>query len=122
MPNIPFDSDKTIRYKQLALSVTQLHAKRILPQYLGNLSVSLDRGFSSSGEDLVLQLRAYFYGATGSVKVPLTWWDHFKEAKFPEWALKKWPVKYRTIDCQALFPDLPFDEKMPHKVIRYTSD
>lgn len=122
MPNIQFDPDRVINYKQIMLSATLLHAKRILPSYLGKLNVSFEPRLSETGEDLVLQLRAYFYGAKDSIKVPASWWDHFKEAKFPAWALKKWPVKYRTINCQALFPDLPFDEKMPHKVIHYISE
>jgi len=29
-------------------------------------------------------------------RYPLTWWDHFKEACFPAWALKRWPAAYKT--------------------------
>jgi len=25
--------------------------------------------------------------------VPASWWQHFKEQHFPQWALKRWPVK-----------------------------
>ena len=28
---------------------------------------------------------------------PETWWDAFKERWFPTWALKRWPIKYKTL-------------------------
>jgi hypothetical protein len=31
---------------------------------------------------------------TTHLTTPATWWDHFKEAKFPAWLLKRFPVKY----------------------------
>lgn len=31
-----------------------------------------------------------------TIKTPASWWDAFKEAKFPLWLRKKYPVKYRT--------------------------
>lgn len=31
---------------------------------------------------------------TISLKTPATWWQHFKETKFPAWLLKRFPVVY----------------------------
>ena len=30
-------------------------------------------------------------------EIPDTWWDHFKDEKFPLWLKRFFPVKYRTI-------------------------
>jgi hypothetical protein len=40
---------------------------------------------------------------------PEDWWQAFKERWFPGWALKRWPVKYRTIhvDEQKYGPVCP---------------
>lgn len=53
---------------------------------------------------------------TQEVRYPATWWQHFKQAHFPDWALKRWPVfniveqVHFDYDQYALFPeaDLPF--------------
>jgi hypothetical protein len=31
-----------------------------------------------------------------TIKVPLNWWEHFKEASAPQMWLDRWPVKYRV--------------------------
>lgn len=33
-----------------------------------------------------------------TIKVPLTWWDHFKLRWAPQLFLKTWPIQYQTID------------------------
>jgi hypothetical protein len=39
------------------------------------------------------------------VRVPLTWWDHLKEAHAPRWFLARWPVQYRihVVDIKAIW-------------------
>ena len=34
---------------------------------------------------------------------PVDWWQHFKAAKFPRWALRLWPVQERTTCRMATF-------------------
>jgi len=29
-------------------------------------------------------------------RVPASWWQHFKQQHFPQWALKRWPVELET--------------------------
>ena len=53
-----------------------------------------------SARSLVLRVAMWGVGRTDPgerIKVPLTWWDHFKERNFPGWALRRWPVVYREI-------------------------
>ena len=39
---------------------------------------------------------------------PADWWQAFKERWFPEWAQRRWPIKYThyIVDIKALYPDL----------------
>lgn len=44
-------------------------------------------------------------------KCPADWWQHFKKRWFPFWALKKFPVKYKTIDIFRLYPMATLQDK-----------
>ena len=37
---------------------------------------------------------------TAEIERPVSWWDHFKQDKFPGWAKKIWPAKY---ECETVF-------------------
>ncbi len=39
---------------------------------------------------------------------PADWWQAFKERWFPEWARRKWPVRYTYLElvAEALYPDI----------------
>ncbi|HEY3499508.1 MAG TPA: hypothetical protein VGK73_32685 [Polyangiaceae bacterium] len=48
-----------------------------------------------------------------SYSYPLDWWQAFKGRWFPQWALKRWPVRNKTvggeektIEVYAIFPEL----------------
>jgi hypothetical protein len=71
-----------------------------------------------------IAMRNYmFQGAKGTETfhhVPATWWDHFKQAHFPRWALDRWPVKHTKLlhTSYALCPHGA--DKWPHaKHIRF---
>ena len=36
----------------------------------------------------------------GAERVPATWWDHFKQRWFPRRALRRWPVRERSITTE----------------------
>lgn len=46
-------------------------------------------------------------GASMEIKYPQDWWQSFKERWFPDWALSRWPVRYKVheIKAEALFPE-----------------
>jgi len=39
---------------------------------------------------------------------PATWWDAVKERWYPKWALKRWPVKYKsfTFIANLIYPEM----------------
>lgn len=41
------------------------------------------------------------------VKVPRTWWQHFKLEKMPKWFNKRFPIKYKfySIDVKYIYKD-----------------
>ena len=51
------------------------------------------------------------------VKYPSTWWDSFKEQKFPLWLKKRYPVKwtYERFSFVSLYPD--FKPSLPSSCI-----
>ncbi len=65
----------------------------------------------------VLSLVAYMAastvhrGVTASERVPVSWWDAFKAAWFPEWLLCRFPARTRAIETRVEFvhvcPHLP---------------
>lgn len=47
------------------------------------------------------------------VQIPSTWWQHFKQDKFPTWLIKKFPVKYDQerieFERRVIYPRMPID-------------
>lgn len=52
------------------------------------------------------------------VRWPQTWWQMLKAQYAPQWALRRWPIRYESkriqVDYQAVCPHLPFDSRMEH--------
>ena len=50
------------------------------------------------------------------IEVPSSWWQHLKQAHFPRWLLKYFPIDFKRYEARALYPkvSLPLEE---HKVI-----
>lgn len=86
MPNIVIELEK----------IQQRFRQRISPSLILNLSE--DHVYNC----LELEIKRHFYGERKeenhiiSFQKPATWWEHFKEAKFPQWLLSRYPVKYVT--------------------------
>jgi len=47
------------------------------------------------------------------VEYPIDWWEAIKERWFPDWALKRWPVKYKkvTVKAKAFYPNVFIPEE-----------
>ena len=68
-----------------------------------------------------LSLRGYLWGEKTpekTIRYPRDWWEALKERWFPQWALKRWPVRYAThhIQFNVMYPEfkyaLPKEEKI----------
>lgn len=89
--------------KKLAVECGLIVPSHVLER--GSIETVID--FATRG--LRVQLQIYMAGidSTKTVKssrvvdvqqVPYTWWDHFKRVYAPAWFLRRWPVRYRSID------------------------
>lgn len=75
-------------------------ARAVLP--LRGCQFDLHASLDEAANELVLTLYAHLYGHEGNrVQVnecwPADWWEAFKDRWFPEWALDRWPVRYKRI-------------------------
>lgn len=115
------NSPKALGVKHLLLTKSTLHIKRLLPAFNGHMAAHVERSFCEDFcEQMSVELVAYIASHESEVKVPATWWEHFKLTYFSSRMLKRWPVKFKKITCRVLLPDFPFKEDdLPRKVIPY---
>ncbi|AID50536.1 hypothetical protein [Bacillus phage CP-51] len=82
--------------------------------YMGDFDVFMHQAINNLASSYVMgivrSVPAKEFERVVSFDVPATWWQHFKESHFPSWALKKFPVKYKTltetIGFKALYNDI----------------
>jgi hypothetical protein len=61
-------------------------------------------------DSLIVSIRCLIYGEeldSHKFYYPADWWQAFRVRWFPKWWLRRWPPKYREIDChwKVLYPD-----------------
>ena len=84
-------------------------------KFIRKADLDLERDFCMRG--FVAMLTQRITGETVDViEVPSSWWQHLKQAHFPCWLLKYFPVDFKYYEARALYPkvSLPDEE---HKVI-----
>lgn len=70
-------------------------------------------------DDFEVEVLLFIEKTDKDLKVPLTWWDHFKLTYFKGKLLERFPVQYRTIHARVLFPDIPVDLANKTNTITY---
>ena len=64
---------------------------------------------------------------TLTVSVPKSWWEHFKKDCFPDWLLRTWPAKFKTVSVKdtvrflAVYPKLANCPRFQPCVVRYVT-
>lgn len=82
----------------------QNHVSRSLLNYSNLEAKSM---IDSVSQDMVLRLEANIASQkVGVLRVPATWWEHFKDTKFPAWAKKRWPIKWTEYQARVLYPNI----------------
>ena len=76
--------------------------------------------------DLILQMASYVHAMpkeriTIFKQWPADWWQAFRERWFPKWWLRRWPVRYETIDIDRTLygrvcPHIAQPKSGPHLV------
>lgn len=99
--------------EQLTLELKKFAASQGIPADAFKVFVAEDMGtLIGMAQSAVLYVERMVWGkqlGTVQIRVPLDWWEHFKERWFPTWALARWPVRYRTLASTGwhLYPKLP---------------
>ena len=89
---------------------------------LALLDVHVDIYNSFSADALVLRMSGFIWSehlqdetVTLVAEYPATWWQHFKQRFYPEFAKRRWPVKMANINSShtfrtvALLPDFKYN-------------
>lgn len=50
--------------------------------------------------------------AQDTVRAPADWWQAVKERWFPEWALRRWPVRYQEWRAHRILPAVRLPDAM----------
>ena len=73
------------------------------------VSTEIERVEDTIKDGLIFHFRSILAGThiatervEESARVPISWWDHVKGRFFPEWYLKSYPAKYRTIETKIV--------------------
>lgn len=110
------------RLKTLQLELTRVVCStECSDYYLSHSLLSMEMHRDEILRRTVYELSAYFYKVDGEpVKIPVDWWQHFKQRWYPHWALKRWPVKMYTYTPRALFlNETPPDRFTTGRVMYY---
>lgn len=68
---------------------------------------------------IALRVTGHVWGENmGEFKYPADWWQAFKGRYFPYWILKRYPVKYNTVQAAVIYPEYkPALEDETHRKI-----
>lgn len=60
-------------------------------------------------KQIILRFKAYMYAEQHKhieIKYPEDWWQAFKHRWYPDWLLKRYPIRYKEhiIDVKAFYP------------------
>ncbi len=112
LQNVEIESTELERHSVLtSIPIDEEDFERIK----GNTEISIHSPVGRQIKNAIIELTLEIYGRDGElleVKYPKTWWDHFKQAWFPERLKKRFPVEYtcETYQPKQFLPDIPTDE------------
>ena len=97
------DSDATTKY--IECNIKKYAATNVIP---ANLDIRCDKSYMQEYLDFMIVTlinHVMSIESDESIKVPMDWWQHFKEKWFPKWAIKRWPISYKIYTAEALYPE-----------------
>lgn len=113
-------------HERVQLEVVTQAVRAILDDYglpNENYELSVVQGFKLEqvGRDMALHLTRRIPKETVAhfhIKYPKNWKEAFKERWFPNWLLKKFPVKYNEVkyDVEAFYDKVSLPDKQPYVV------
>jgi len=101
----------------------QRHLDEALVHELANMpELELQMYASVIADQIVIAVRGFMLGdelERVSASWPANWWEAVKSRFLPEWAKKRWPIRYERImlEAKALYPKMKLPDKGP--VLRF---
>ena len=114
-----------VRLGRMKIVALQYITKELAEQFAIAPKVEMSMLGSFMLDEIVLRVVQEVYGhqvESKSVRYPADWWEAFKNHWFPEWMLKRWPVRWNTEKLEAweVYPKLSLPDREPRIVIRRT--
>ena len=100
-------------YKDVILTKLRVAIVNKVGGYLNDVNVDIVA--DAVAEAFKIDVMGFVWGEKVDRKLvfeyPATWWQMFKQQYFPEWLLKRVPVKMKRkyVDIYALYPDLKLE-------------
>jgi len=107
--------------------------KKTLKQYIPEETlkwVDIDKWSDYMSDTIVMQFTAWLTEETlvdteqtVIFKHPASWWEHFKQEKFPQWLLKRFPARQKCeiktlhFERTAIYPEAPVMGKPYQKYV-----
>lgn len=119
-----FDS-KEVKIKEFVLERMRFHIKNKMERldFIG-VQYNLDSYLEIVSDKMVAHLKVDILSETQKtdIKIPSSFWQHFKMEWFPEFLLKKFPVQYKYLGTQEfkiLYPHLKtaFPEEQQYVIV-----
>jgi len=119
------DENENIDYEQMGLKHVEYRFKKYFSEHLSVLpDATVKTIMGDMADKWAVELVTRFVGQRKNivVKYPENWWQSLKESVFPDFLLKRFPVKYEKeeVVIDKVFPDIPVDDDRLGRVFYVT--
>ncbi len=107
-----FDVPPPTRGKLYHFEKFEYGLQRAVSQYLMDTTVNTEAVQDHLRHEIVVTVRGFVWGQPLTPKTvahyPADWWQAFKERWFPDWLIKRYPIRYTdvVVSAKVLYPDL----------------
>ena len=114
---------QSVELERMKLVAVQYITDELAEQFAIEAKVDLSLHSSFRFDDIVLRVVQEVYGRqveSKAVRYPADWWQAFKNHWLPTWALKRWPIVWRTerLEAWEVYPKVEMPEVERRIIIR----
>jgi hypothetical protein len=112
-------SEESKIFSLMQVCTTHIVPRMLIEKHIGGGEFKADAIVHQAMDALVLRLHGFLAAdqlEVVEIKYPRDWWEAAKERFAPQWALRRWPVRYREhrIDLKAVFPEFVIPKMGPY--------
>lgn len=106
---LDWNTESKPQIQMLQLQSIDYHARRDIDRLMLSSRVTVEEGYIMNSLSYKLSSRV-FGCVVKSVRFPKNWKEAFKERWFPQWLLRKYPVKYEELTLDMIMPNLKSED------------